>query len=226
MTGTVSRIRVWDIPIRIFHAALAVLVVFSFVTGKIGGGWMQWHVKSGYAILALLLFRFAWGFAGSRTSRFAAFLAGPAAALRHVRDTLARRAPVIAGHNALGGWMVLLMIAVLAFQASTGLFADDEIATQGPLAAKVSEALVARMTTLHKYNAWVVACAVGVHVAAVAAYQWIFKVNLIGPMIHGWRDLAPGSRLAEPPRAPSLLALALLAAASAAVYWLVAVFPK
>ncbi|MGZ5061886.1 MAG: cytochrome b/b6 domain-containing protein [Usitatibacter sp.] len=220
------RIRLWDLPTRIFHAALAILVVFSFATGKIGGGWMAWHLKSGYAILALVIFRVAWGFAGSGASRFGAFLAGPRTALRYAGETLAGRHPFMPGHNPMGGWMVMLMLALLLVQAATGLFADDEIATQGPLAVKVSEALVARLTTIHKYNEWVVVAAVALHVAAVATYQWAFKVNLIGPMVHGWKDVPLGTMAAEPRRASSLLALILLAAAAAAVYWLVVVYPR
>ena len=49
------RVSVWDAPVRIFHWALAILAVLSFTTGKLGGSWMGWHVKSGYAVLALLL---------------------------------------------------------------------------------------------------------------------------------------------------------------------------
>lgn len=220
------RIRVWDVPTRMFHGALAALVVFSFVTGKVGGGWMQWHLKSGYAILALLLFRLAWGVVGSDASRFARFVAGPRAALHYARETVAGRHPFTPGHNPLGGWMVVFMIAILLVQAATGLFADDEIATQGPLAAKVSNALVGRLTTIHKYNEWLVAAAVGLHVIAVSTYQWGLKVDVIGPMMHGWKR-APGEAApVEPPRASSALALALLAVAAAAVYALVLVYPR
>ena len=226
MSAVATRIRVWDLPTRIFHWALAALVIFSFTTGKIGGAWMAWHLKSGYAILALLAFRIAWGFAGSRTARFAHFLRGPRAMLEYARETFSGRHPSSEGHNPMGGWMVILMLAVLALQAATGLFADDEIATQGPLAAKVSEALVARMTTIHKYNEWVIVAAVVLHVAAVATYQWGLKLDLLRPMIYGWKEVPAGMRPAEPARASSLLALALAGAAAAMVYWLVAVYPK
>ena len=131
MSAVATRIRVWDLPTRIFHWALATLVIFSFTTGKIGGAWMAWHLKSGYAILALLAFRIAWGFAGSRTARFAHFLRGPRAMLEYARETFSGRRPSTEGHNPMGGWMVILMLAALALQAATGLFADDEIATQG-----------------------------------------------------------------------------------------------
>jgi cytochrome b len=221
-----QRIRVWDLPTRVFHWTLAVLVVFSFTTGKIGGGWMEWHLKSGYAILTLLAFRLAWGVAGSHTARFASFLRGPRAAWAYGRDTLAFRHPATLGHNPLGGWMVMLMLAILVLQAFTGLFADDEIATQGPLAAKASNAWVARMTSIHKYNEWAVVAAATLHVIAIAVYRWRFKEDLVGPMLHGWKTVPAELRPPEPARTSSLLALALAAIAAALVYWLVAIFPK
>ena len=217
-----GRIRMWDAPVRLFHWTLAGLVVFSFVTGKLGGSWMQWHLKSGYCILALLLFRLAWGVAGSDTARFSQFVRGPGAALDYARATWARRSPVVAGHNPLGGWMVMLMLAALLLQATTGLFADDDIATQGPLAAKVSNATVARLTAIHQWNGWVIAGAVALHVLAIGFYQWGLKVDLAGPMFHGGE--LPGGR--EEKRGSNALAVGLFAAASAAVYYLVVIYPR
>jgi cytochrome b len=122
--------------------------------------------------------------------------------------------------------MVLFLLAILAAQVGTGLFADDEIATQGPLAAKVSEALVARMTALHSLNSWIIVGAVAFHVATVLFYQWKLRIDLISPMIRGWREAADGSAVDEPKRAPLLLALVLLALAAAAVYALVVIYPR
>jgi cytochrome b len=218
------RVPVWDAPVRLFHWALAVLVVFSFVTGKIGGSWLEWHMRSGFAILSLLLFRLAWGVVGSQTARFAVFVRGPRAGLEYLRDTLARRHPQVLGHNPLGGWMVLFMLALLLVQAATGLFVDDEIATQGPLAGKVSNAVVARLTTVHRYNEWVILGAVVLHLIAIATYHWGLRMNLVGPMVHG-KMAVPAP--VEPPRfAPPWLAAVLFAIACAAVYWLVAIYPR
>jgi len=140
-----ARIRVWDAPVRLFHWALAALAVFSFVSGKLGGAWLDWHMRSGYAILTLLLFRLAWGVVGSHTARFASFVRGPASVRTYLRERGARGMP---GHNPLGGWSVVAMLASLLVQAASGLFADDEIATRGPLAVKVSNAMVARMSAM------------------------------------------------------------------------------
>lgn len=216
------RIQVWDLPTRIFHWALAALVVFSFTTGKIGGLWMAWHLRSGYAILALLLFRIAWGFVGSDTARFGHFVRGARAALEYARR-LRSGPPSIIGHNPLGGWMVLAMLAAAALQASTGLFADDEIATQGPLAARVSDALVSRMTALHDIGQWIMVSLVALHVVAIAVYRWAWNVRLVAPMVSGIM-IAPSS-LAPPRMRSPWHALIVLALCALAVYGLVEIVP-
>jgi cytochrome b len=218
------RIPLWDAPVRLFHWALAVLVVFSFTTGKVGGSWLEWHMRSGYAILALLAFRVAWGVVGSETARFASFLRGPRVTIAYARTLVSRKDPMTFGHTPTGGWMIVLMLALLAVQAGSGLFVDDEIATQGPLAVKASNAFVAKMSALHSYNQWAVAAAVALHVAAIAFYQGFLGAKLVGPMVHGMAEVrAPR---APPKRAPGWIAALLFAAACAAVYYLVVVYPR
>jgi hypothetical protein len=122
--------------------------------------------------------------------------------------------------------MVVLMIALLLAQATTGLFADDEISTRGPLAEKVSEALVARMTAFHHYNQWTLVAASALHVMAIAFYRLHLKTSLLGPMISGWMDLPAGVRPPQPLHRSSLAAAVLLALAAGFVYWLVVVYPR
>ena len=216
------RTPVWDAPLRLFHWALAALVVFSYASAKFGGDWMEWHMRSGYAILTLLLFRLAWGFAGGTTARFSGFLRGPGAARDYVRAHLRGTRPAVVGHNPLGGWMVLAFLAILFTQAVSGLFVDDEIFTQGPLAAKASNALVARMNQVHGFNQWLVLGAVVLHLAAIAVYQRVLRRNLVGPMVHG--GAAPEGSAVRP--GSGAVAGVLLALAAGAVYYLVVVFPR
>jgi cytochrome b len=203
----------WDLPVRAFHWLLAVLVVFSFVTGKAGGPWLDWHFRSGYAILALLLFRIGWGLFGSPSARFTSFLRGPRTAFTYARSLAARNPPHSPSHNPLGGWMVVAMIAILGVQAVTGLFTNDESAHEGPLAALVSNRVVDAMSDLHERNHWLVVAAVALHLAAIATYHLAFKRNLTRAMVFG------------PMRVP-LAAVALLALAAAAVYGLVVILPR
>jgi cytochrome b len=206
---------VWDLPTRFFHWLLAALAVLSYVTGKAGGPWLEWHMKSGYAILALLLFRFAWAIVGPAHARFASFVRGPRAVLEYARTLLAGNPARVAGHNPLGGWMVAAMLAAFAFQAATGLFSDDDSSHTGPLAGKVSEAMVGRLSALHEYNQWLLVALVAVHVAAIGWYHWRWKMDLVRPMVVGPIE----ARI-------TAFGAALLAIACAFVYWLVVVYPR
>jgi len=223
VSASPQRIRVWDLPTRIFHWSLVALVVFSFVTGNIGGDWMKWHLRSGYTVLTLVSFRILWGLFGSETARFAHFVRGARAGLAYARATLARNHPTIVGHNPLGGWMVVLMLAALVLQTATGLFSDDEIATQGPLAVKVSNAMVSRMSALHAINQWVLVVLAALHVIAILVYRLKWDVPLVAAMIDGNMEAPPGT--AEPRHRPAWLAVVLLAVCIAAVYALVVVYP-
>ena len=190
------------------------LVTCSFVTGKLGGSWLEWHFRSGYAIIALILFRITWGFAGSRDARFASFVRGPRAALAYARSLAAGARTLEPGHNPLGGWMVVTMLALVSLQTTTGLFSNDESSHEGPLASKVSDAVVDRMSGIHYWNEWVILGAVILHVLAVSIYQLHFRMNIVGPMVSGSSQASENVR-----------ALVLICAAAAAVYWLVAIYP-
>ena len=114
-------VKVWDAPVRLFHWLLVLLFAFMYFSGTVKGDWLEWHMRSGYAILALVLFRILWGFAGSTYARFSNFLAGPSACLQFAKKLLTRAPAASAGHNPLGGWMVLVLLLALLVQTGTGL---------------------------------------------------------------------------------------------------------
>ena len=184
-------VKVWDLPVRIFHWAVVILLAFQLVTGWIGGHLMPWHVYSGYALLVLIVFRILWGFAGSTHARFASFLAGPLATLRFARRLFSREAVPQVGHNPLGGWMVMALIASLAFQAFSGLFANDGVATEGPLATLVPVELSNDLAEWHGWNAWLLLTLSGLHVAAVVFHLVVKRDNLVTSMFTGIRHVPP-----------------------------------
>ena len=136
--------RVWDLPTRVFHAALALAVVAAIVTAEIGDDWMAWHLVCGEAVMSLLVFRWAWGLVGGHWSRFAQFLPAPGRVLRHLRGQTNEAEAGGVGHNPLGTLSVWAFLLLLSAQVATGLVADDEIATTGPLNARVSGHLARR----------------------------------------------------------------------------------
>jgi cytochrome b len=211
-------IRVWDLPTRLFHWLLVIFVVTSFTTGMVGGNWMSYHLKSGFIILTLLIFRLIWGFWGGRYSRFASFARGPVAVMRYAKALLRKDAPKFLGHNPMGGWSVMAMVAALLVQAGTGLFANDDIATQGPLFGWVSKATSDWLTGIHLFNKGVILFLLALHLSAVLFYLLIRHDNLIAPMITGlrpWRADAPSSNY------KIWQALLTAAVSITVVYWVV-----
>ena len=213
-------VRVWDLPTRLFHWALAGLVLFSWISVR--SNWMQLHLLSGFSILALLLFRVAWGFVGSETARFGRFLRSPLAALRHLRHLPRREPDAQVGHNAAGGWMVLAMLLLLAVQAGTGLFANDDAITQGPFADYAGKAVSDRFAAAHALNFKLIEIVVLLHLLAIAAYRVLKGHNLVRPMLTGRKLLPPG---VAPPRMVSPLWAAVALACAAGIATVVAAGP-
>jgi cytochrome b len=174
---------------------------------------------SGFTILALLLFRLVWGFVGGREARFATFVRGPAAVWRYAAALRQGKAPSHLGHNPMGGWSILAMLASLGVQAATGLFANDDILTEGPLYAWVSKATSDGLTRIHRLNAELIVALVALHLTAVLFYFFFKRENLVKPMITGfkpWRRAIPDSA-----GGGNWSAAAVIALAAGAVYLLV-----
>lgn len=177
-------VRVWDLPTRVFHWLLALSVVGMVITAKLGGNWMVWHLRLGHVVLALLLFRLAWGLVGGHWSRFTSFIYSPAAVLRYLRGQAPGHHQI--GHSPLGALAIFAMLGALLLQVATGLGSDDEIAFVGPLVRFLEGSTVAKATAYHKHlGQWLVLVLVALHLLAIAVYQWGTRQDLIGPMLHG-----------------------------------------
>jgi cytochrome b len=174
---------VWDLPVRITHWLLLACVAGCWATHYAGVEWFHWHRRLGYAVLVLVVFRVVWGFAGTRHARFANFLRGPRAIVEYLRS-----GRETAGHNPLGALGVVAMLALLGVQATTGLFANDEIMNAGPFYGWISPATSNRMTSLHHANSdWLLAL-IAVHVLAVGWYAFVRRRALVRAMITGAKD--------------------------------------
>ena len=160
-----QRILVWDLPTRLFHLLLAACVAGSFVSAKIGGNAMVWHGRFGLAVVGLLAFRLVWGFVGSTYARFIQFVRGPAAIVAYVRGQWHGE-----GHNPLGALSVLAMLGALLLQVSTGLFANDDIAFEGPLYALVGKEFSDRAVGIHRLVEPLIILLVVAHLAAIVFY--------------------------------------------------------
>lgn len=215
-------LRVWDLPTRLFHWLLALCVLGLFVTGKIGGSAMVWHLRLGLAVLALLGFRVLWGLVGGRWSRFTQFTRGPRAVWAYLRG----RSPPshLVGHSPLAGWAVWTMLVLLLGQAVTGLMSDDEIAFFGPLVSRVSGDTVALATGWHtEWGQYLVLAVVALHLLAVAFYAWVRRQAVVRAMLTGDQQV-PLGLAAAPARdgvGQRVLALLLVALCAGATWGLV-----
>ena len=210
-------VRVWDLPVRLFHWLTAALVGAAYVTWRLN--WMVWHGWVGEFVLVLLLFRLAWGFFGSDTAKFTRFLTSPWAAIDHLRYAFVREPDRQIGHNPAGGWMVLYLLLLLIAETLTGLYVANDIADEGPLTELVPAAAANAIEAAHKILWDVLLAAIVFHVLVIAGYAAIKGQNLVRPMITGKKTLP--TSLAPPRMANPVWAVLLLAGCAAATAALV-----
>jgi cytochrome b len=220
MKDNLAPVRVWDLPTRAFHWILALCVICSIISAYIGGNAMVWHFRSGYVVFTLLLFRVLWGLFGGHWSRFATFAFAPAATLRFLRGRSLPHEHHDVGHNPLGAFSVFGLLALLAAQVGTGLFADDEISNTGPLTKFVTGATSLSLTRWHKnFGQWLIIALIVLHVAAILYYLLRKRQNLVRPMLTGDKLLAVDAPASvDDARSRVLAAVLLLVCAGIVAY--------
>lgn len=188
-------IRVWDLPVRLFHWLLVLCITGSLISVNLGGNAIEWHAYFGYGILTLLIFRIVWGFVGSTHARFDSFVPNINSILAYIRGT----APRVLGHNPIGALSVFALLFVLTVQATTGLFVDDEIAFQGPLAKYVSSSVVEFLSEIHESNQVLIYALIAIHISAIFFYKRFKGEDLISPMIYGDKEIDPSEEVSYLP---------------------------
>jgi cytochrome b len=217
MSNGLTKVRVWDLPTRLFHWALVVCVIGLAISGLTGGGAMVWHFRFGYATLTLLLFRLGWGLVGGRWSRFGAFIYAPQSIVRYLKGQGKPEHSV--GHNPIGAGSVFAMLGFLVAQVVSGLMSDDEIASSGPLTRFVSSATVEFATRYHaSIGKWILLALVVLHILAIVFYLRR-KHNLVGAMLHGDKELVVALPASRDDAGSRLGALVLLGLCAAFVWW-------
>jgi cytochrome b len=211
---TTRKAPLWDLPVRLFHWSLPVLLLTAWLSAEFDA--LDIHEWCGYTVLVLVSFRIVWGFIGSRHARFSDFLRSPAAAIRYLRG----REPERAGHNPAGGWSVLAMLALLLAQALTGLFNSDDVGFSGPLVHALDDDLVDTLAAWHEVNFNLLLALVALHVGTVLFYLLRRKRNLINPMLNG------GESPTADPVTPAWLALLVIIVLGGLLYWLLSLAPE
>jgi len=224
---TDSKRLVWDLPLRAFHWLFAASVFASWATAQPGSEWMKWHLRLGYWMIGLLVFRLIWGFVGPQHARFTSFLKGPSTIWSYARAFTGRASAVFesVGHNPLGALMVVVMLLLVAFQVTTGLFSSDDIAWTGPYYPKVTDATAQRLTALHHTNFNLILAAICLHVVAIVYYTFVKRQPLVPAMLTGYKPASAVPEHAAIRSSQLAKAAIVIAVAAAAVCWLVSAAP-
>lgn len=188
-----QRIRVWDLPLRLFHWVLVITIAVAFLSSEEDSALNAWHVLSGWVAAILIVFRLMWGFIGGEHSRFSDFIR-PSRIAHHISGLLRGEREPSLGHNPLGAVAVVILLVLTAVTVWTGAFGGE--------AAE----------ELHEVTAWALLAMVAVHVIAVIVMSVLERENLARAMVTGDKPASrhPGARDA---RSPGVMAFLMGAAA-------------
>ncbi|MBF0283953.1 MAG: cytochrome b/b6 domain-containing protein [Magnetococcales bacterium] len=213
-------VKVWDLPTRIFHWSLAVLVLFAALSGDDSPEWwLGLHIIAGYAIFALLIWRLVWGFFGPGPSRFGDFVRPPREIVDHLKATLARRGKPWLGHNPAGGAMIVALLITLLLIVVSGVITLGGEENQGVAAAWVPFAVGKAAKEVHEFLVGLLGLLVVGHVGGVILESLLHRENLIRSMIHGRRLAVPEAHPLHPAPARPLSAVLALAALLGGLWW-------
>ena len=166
---------VWSPWLRLLHWLLAVSMIASFATHEGGGKWHEW---TGYIALAAALLRVVLGFAGAGYWRFAQFVRSFSATVDYARRVLKKTEPRYLGHNPLGGWMVLALLADAVATGLTGwLYTTDRFFGYEWLEA------------LHSALGYAMVPLLALHLAGVVFTSIRHRENLVAAMLHGKKPM-------------------------------------
>ena len=210
----VRAVRVWDLPLRIFHWTLVVAIAAAYVTSQLGGDWMRWHGRIGALVLALLVFRWIWGFIGTPHARFASFMPTPSRVVAYLPGRWRG-----VGHSPLGALSVIALLTLVAAQVVTGLFSNDDIAFAGPGSDWIGKTGSERLTGWHEQLFNVLAGFILLHLVAILFHHVVRRSNLLAAMITGNKAVSSAQETPASKRLTWPFAVAVFVAAS--VPWLI-----
>jgi len=197
--ATSARLKVWDLPVRLFHWTLVATILVAFISAEEDSGFAAWHIPAGWFAAVLIAFRLVWGFVGGEHARFADFLK-PGQIAHHVVGLFSGKPGRSVGHNAVGGLAIMALLGTVAAIVYTG------VTMQGDTGEELHEALGNMLLGL-----------IALHVIGVIAMSMLTRDNLIVAFVTGNKraDLHPGVADARPPAGIALPVAAITIAAAA-----------
>ena len=194
--------RVWDVPTRVTHVALAVACAGAWVTGdEVARG--DLHVFLGVAAVGLVGFRLAWGFVGGRWSRWSAF--------PWFRTAVADEP----GHTRPAAWSAVGALALVGLLGVTGVVVLGGEQGEGVLAGAVGVGTGIGAHEVHEALAWAAVAWLAIHLAGVVKQSLAERQNLALGMVHGRKR----SAFDDVPAKPAIGALIVGALALGAGVW-------
>ncbi len=186
---TQALIKVWDLPLRIFHWLLVAGFFISYLTED---ELLVVHVWAGYLVFALLIFRLLWGFIGNEYARFSNFLCSPRLSVAYIKDLFALKAQRYIGHNPAGAAMIVLLLVSLFLTTVTGFAVYGADQAAGPLAA-IGFDHEEFWEEVHEFFANFSIALVFVHVLGVAVESYLHRENLARAMVFGYKKTTSDS---------------------------------
>jgi cytochrome b len=177
-------IKVWDLPLRIFHWLLVAGFFIAYLTED---ELLTVHVWAGYLVFGLLLFRLVWGFIGNDYARFSNFLYSPVKSVIYVKDVIALKAKRYLGHNPAGAAMIMLLLLSLLMTSITGFAVYGADQGAGPLANIIGSTNEELWEEVHEFFANFTLLLVFIHIAGVIVESFIHRENLAKAMWNGYK---------------------------------------
>lgn len=169
-----TRIKVWDPFVRLFHWSLVVLFAANAL---VVDDESRLHEQVGYVIGGLVLARVIWGVIGTRYARFSSFPPSLSGALGQLGEIATGRTPRHEGHTALGALMIYNMVAALVVIVLSGWL----MTTDAFWGAEWPEAVHEVAVGWAEFSALL-------HIAAVVFESWRTRVNLPRAMVTGYKE--------------------------------------
>ena len=212
-------VKVWDLPVRIFHWLLAVLIAVMYISAKLEN--FDVHIITGKSIAILLVARIIWGFVGSSNARFSALFFHPREYVNYIAELPQKKPGYSVAHSPIGSLAVIVILSIILVQVATGLVASDiDGLIEGPFAYYVSYDTSRWATDIHLTNKTLLLYIIGLHLAANAFYYIYKKDNLISPMITGVRQIPRNISSNLPVIAPIWKGIATIVISAAVMLWI------
>lgn len=178
-------LRVWDPLVRVLHWSLVSAIAVAWLSTLRVGIPLAWHEPAGYIAMGCVAVRLVWGLRGPRYTRFRQFVRNPLATLRYAHAVWQGHAPRHIGHNPLGGWMVLALLALTGGIAVSGWLQTTDRYWGSEVLERV-----------HTGLAWSLLGLIFLHVVGVLLTSRHHGENLVLAMLDGRKAPASGTDVA------------------------------